>query len=290
MTGFITYHPIVNFVYFLFVIGFSVFFMHPVCLILSLICGLIYLYILNGITKQNLLLICFMLLAPAVINPLFNHEGATVISYLPSQNPLTLESVLYGLASSAMLTSVMIWFICFGRVMESDKLMYLFGKTAPSLALVFSMTLKFIPDFYDKLRKIAFARRASGEAHGGIIQKAKNALCILSVMLTWSLESSIESSNSMKSRGYSLTGRSFYSIYTFKKRDGLALSAICLFGLYTLYAQSKGAVYFSYFPYIKYEASAISISAFISYFALLAIPVAAELWEDIKWNNLKSKI
>ena len=34
-----------------------------------------------------------MLLLAAVVNPAFNHEGATLLTYLPSGNPLTLESM-----------------------------------------------------------------------------------------------------------------------------------------------------------------------------------------------------
>ena len=48
MNEFKTYHPIVNFVYFVFVIGFSCFFMHPVCLVISLVSGFSYSVMLKG--------------------------------------------------------------------------------------------------------------------------------------------------------------------------------------------------------------------------------------------------
>ena len=44
-----------------------------------------------------------MMAMAALINPAFNHEGATLLTYLPSGNPLTLESILYGLAAGARL-------------------------------------------------------------------------------------------------------------------------------------------------------------------------------------------
>ena len=34
-----------------------------------------------------------------VINPLFSHEGATMLFYLKDGNPVTLESILYGVGS-----------------------------------------------------------------------------------------------------------------------------------------------------------------------------------------------
>ena len=42
MNEFKTYHPIVNFTYFAFVIVFSCFFMHPACLVISLVSGFLY--------------------------------------------------------------------------------------------------------------------------------------------------------------------------------------------------------------------------------------------------------
>lgn len=57
------FHPVINFVYFVLVIGCSMFLMHPVFPI------------------------------SAVVNPLFNHKGVTLIFYLTNGNPLTLESI-----------------------------------------------------------------------------------------------------------------------------------------------------------------------------------------------------
>ena len=94
MNEFKTYHPIVNFIYFVFVIGFSCFFMHPASLVISLFCAFTYSVMLKGkkSVKTNLIYMIPTLLFSALINPAFNHEGITIIKYLPSGNPLTLES------------------------------------------------------------------------------------------------------------------------------------------------------------------------------------------------------
>jgi energy-coupling factor transport system permease protein len=39
----------------------------------------------------------------AWLNPLFNHAGVTLLFYLPGGNPVTLESMVYGLAAATML-------------------------------------------------------------------------------------------------------------------------------------------------------------------------------------------
>ena len=156
MKEFKTYHPIVNMVYFVFVIGFSCFFTHPICLAISFICAFTYSAMLNGNrkTKMSLIYTLPILTITALTNPAFNHEGATILAYLPSGNPFTLESLLYGIGAAVLLISVIYWFSCYNAIMTSDKFVYLFGKIIPSLSLVLSMTLRFVPRFSEHLKVV----------------------------------------------------------------------------------------------------------------------------------------
>lgn len=289
MNEFKTYHPIVNFTYFVFVIGFSCIFFHPVCLAISLICGFIYSVILKGKkqVKKNLIYMLPMIILMALVNPTFNHEGATIISYLPSGNPLTLESVAYGLAAAIMIVSVICWFSCYNEVMTSDKFIYLFGKILPAMSLIISMTLRFVPKFTEQLKVVTNAQRCMGRdvSNGSIIKRAKNGLNILSIMTTWSLENAIETADSMKARGYGISGRTAFSIFTFEKRDKKALASVFLLGTYSLVGNLMGGMYFRYFPSVKSaELSAFSISVFTAYFLLCMCPIIIEIWEERKWR------
>lgn len=295
MNEFKTYHPIVNFTYFLFVIGFSMFFMHPVCLGISLICAFTYSILLKGrqALKTNLLYMLPMLLAMALVNPAFNHEGITILTYLPSGNPLTLESIVYGLAAATMIVSVICWFSCYNEVMTSDKFIYLFGKLIPSLSLILSMTLRFVPKFCAQLKVVSNAQRCMGRdvSNGSILKRAKNGLTILSIMTTWSLENAIETADSMKSRGYGHPGRTAFSIYTFDKRDRNTLITILLLAIYIFFGNAWGGMHFAYFPRIQGAmVSAYGLSIFMAYLLLCICPVILELWEVRKWNLLRSKI
>ncbi len=295
MSEFKTYHPIVNFIYFVFVIGFACFFMHPACLIISLVSGFTYSVMLKGkkAIKTNLLYMLPMLLLMALINPAFNHEGVTIIKYLPGGNPLTLESIIYGLCAAVMIASVICHFSCYNEVMTSDKFMYLFGKIIPAMSLVISMTLRFVPKFSAQLKVVTNAQKCMGRdvSNGSIIKRAKNSLAILSIMTTWALENAIETADSMKSRGYGLPGRTAFSIFTFDKRDKKALVCILVLGLYTLVGNVMGGMHFSYFPSIQAAAvSPFGISIFLAYLLLCICPVIIELWEVRKWKVLRSKI
>ena len=205
MNEFKTYHPIVNFTYFVFVIGFSMFFMHPVCLLISIVSGFTYSVMLNGrktIKKKSSYMIP-MLIIMGLVNPAFNHEGLTIIKYLPGGNPLTLESIVYGLCAAIMIVSVICHFSCYNEVMTSDKFIYLFGKIIPAMSLIISMTLRFVPKFSEQLKVVINAQVCMGRdiSSGNIIKRAKHGLNILSIMITWSLENAIETADSMKSRG-----------------------------------------------------------------------------------------
>lgn len=295
MNEFKTYHPIVNFTYFAVVIAFSMVFMHPICLAVSLCCAFSYSAMLKGCKaiKINLFYMIPTVLICALVNPAFNHEGITVIYYLPSGNPLTLESVIYGIATALMLVCVICLFFCLNEVMTSDKFVYLFGRVAPSLSLVLSMALRFVPRFISQFKTVAGIQKLMGKdvSSGGIVRRIKNASSIVSVMTTWSLENAIDTADSMKSRGYGLRGRTSFSNFVFDKRDFAAEICILSLGMYVLLGSVLGKVKYRYFPSFKCsEMSPFAISIFTAYFFLCALPIIIEIWEVIKWKAIKSKI
>ncbi|HWQ30453.1 MAG TPA: energy-coupling factor transporter transmembrane component T [Negativicutes bacterium] len=293
--AFAGYHPTINFLYFTLVLLCSMFFIHPICIVISLVCAVVYSIILNGrkAVHFNLLYMLPMLLAAALINPAFNHEGVTVLAYLSNGNPLTLESIIYGIAAAAMIVTVICWFSCYNAVMTSDKFIYLFGRVIPALSLILSMVLRFVPKFKTQIRIISKAQRCIGRdvSNGSIIQRAKHGIRILSIMVTWALENAIETADSMKSRGYGLPGRTAFSIFRFDGRDKKALGVIGCMGLYVLAGYFTGNLYWRYFPSMKgMVATRYSVSVFVAYFILCISPVIIELWEDRKWKLIQSSI
>lgn len=291
---FSSYHPLINFLYFFLVIGFSMFFMHPACLAISLTGAVTYAVNLNGrkAVRFSLLYMLPLLLLTAIINPAFNHEGTTLLAYLPSGNPLTLESIAYGLAAAAMLVTVIEWFSCYTAVMTSDKFVYLFGRVIPALSLVLSMTLRFVPRFKAQFRVVSEAQRCVGRdvSNGSVLQRLRNAITILSIMVTWALENAIETADSMKSRGYGLPGRTAFSIYRFDSRDQRVLLWIGFCGIYILVGALTGGLDWRYFPTIKgVGAEVFPVSVMLTYLALCLTPVALNLMEDRVWRRLRQQ-
>ena len=158
------YHPAVNFLFFALVLVFSMVLMHPVCLFISLLGAVLYVIQLNGRKglRFSLKIALPVMLLAALVNPAFNHAGMTILTYLPTGNPLTLESILYGLAAGCMLCAVLLWFVCYNRVLTSDKFVYLFGRVIPALSLVLSMTLRFVPRFKQQMDVVRPSSASAG--------------------------------------------------------------------------------------------------------------------------------
>lgn len=293
--AFSRYHPLVNFLYFALVLAFSMVFMHPVCLAISLICALCYAVQLTGAKAVGFSLRVSLpvLLLAAVVNPAFNHQGVTILTYLPTGNPLTLESILYGLAAGTMLCAVLTWFSCYNAVITSDKFVYLFGRVIPSLSLVLSMTLRFVPRFKAQMDTVRQAQFCVGRdvSTGSLWQRARKAVTIFSIMVTWALENAIETADSMRSRGYGLKGRTAFSIFRMEERDKYALLWLGFCGLYLFCGAMAGGLKWWYFPMLQgAKFQPFSVSFYLVYLFLCLTPVILNKKEARSWRSSVSNI
>ena len=287
---FSSYHPLVNFLFFGLVLLFSMCFEHPATRVISLLAALAYSLYLNGRKglRFSLLYMLPMLLLAALVNPAFSHEGVTILTYLPSGNPLTLESMLYGLAAAVMLVAVILWFSCYNAVMTSDKFVYLFGRIIPALSLVLSMTLRFVPKFRAQLHTVSEAQRCVGRdvSNGTILQRVRNAVTILSIMVTWALENAIETADSMRTRGYGLPGRTAFSIYRFDERDRLALLWLGFCAFVVISAWVTGGFYWRYYPSVKAQPlSPLTAIFHLTFAALCFTPLILNIYADLSWKK-----
>ena len=288
-------HPLVNFLYFALVLLGAMVLRHPVCQVLSLI-GAIACFCCLGGEKPGGFRLWYALalfVLTAAVNPAFSHEGRTILRYLPSGNPLTLESVLYGLGAGLTLCTALIWFSDYTRVMTSDKFVYLFGRIVPALSLVLSMTLRFVPRFSAQARRVSRAQAAVGnDMHtGSPVHRVKCALMVFSILVTWSLENAVDTADSMRARGYGLPGRSAFSIFTLTKRDKLLLAVMGLLGGTVIDGYALGALSWRYYPSVKGAGFApLSVLCYLSFLILNLIPVILEQKEAAVCRRLQSQI
>lgn len=288
------FHPINNFIYFIAIIVFSTIYMNPVLQTISLICVLWYSIYLGGrkMLKFSMFTILPISIFSAIVNIAFNHNGMTILTYMWTGNPITLESIIYGLCAACLFANIILWFFCFNKVVTSDKFIYLFGKIIPSLSLILSMILRFIPMFKDQHSRVVTAQKTLYDTGSkkGLISKIKHSLNIFSIMLTWSLENSIITADSMNSRGYGIKGRTAFSYYRFYFRDGVMLGILLILVLSLSTLTYFGSAEISFYPYYEFELTPISMCGFIIYALFCSLPMIINLTEDIKWNYFRSKI
>ena len=284
------FHPAGNFLFFIVVIGVSMFVMNPVLLFASFVSGTWYHVRLKGqkAVRDTLLGIVPLALFSALLMPLFNHQGVTILLYFPTGNPLTKESVIAGVCAGLLLASVVTWFACYNAVFTADKFVYLFGKAVPSLGLVLSMVLRYVPRFRKKLSEVKEVQASFGtdEEKKGMGKKVKDGVSVFSAMLTWSMENAVETADSMRARGYGLPGRTAFSLYRMETRDKLLLGWIFLGLLGVILAHAGGYTYFRTYPTVKLAEQTVSAVLFeIFYFVFCLTPVIFSLAEEKRWRH-----
>lgn len=276
--AFAAYHPAVIFAYFVCVIVAAMLFMHPLALACSLLAALSYTARRKS-GRPSLSLVLTLALTCALLNPLFNHRGLSLLFRLPGGAAVTLEAILYGLAAATMLAAVLYWFSLAGALLTSDKLIYLFGRAAPAFSLLFTMGLRSVPRFARQARRIAEAEQGLGRdfSRGPLRQRLRLLIKIISILITWALENSIETADSMKSRGYGLPGRSSFALWRWQRRDTIVIALTVIFGGWVLAGAVSQALSYSFFPRLtSLLPHAFGCSVLIAYALLLLLPWGCE--------------
>lgn len=282
MDRFAKIHPVFHFVFFISVFVLSVTVRNPVFCTVSLVGAVAYIGISRG--KEVISCLKFVLaiiIIVGIFNMLFSGYGVTELFKIGHKR-FTLEALVYGLNQGIMLGATVLWFDAFSHTVDSEKVVYLLSF-APKTALIFSMVLGFIPRFKTKAYDIRQARIGlnGGVAEESISQRLKGSIRDFSALVTYSMESSIITSESMRSRGYNPSAVRA-SRYKFKARDIVLIAVCALIAGYVLYSEISKKTSFIFEP----EISFLSVDYFaILLFALLcALPCVIDLTEVIKWK------
>ena len=286
-------HPITAFVYFMLLLLVAMLTMNPVIITICYLSSVVFCGMLIGIRKlmSSLAYNTPLMLMIALTNPMFVHKGETILFFL-NDNPVTKEAIIYGAFASMMIMSVFYLCRCYTEIMTSDKFIYLFGRVIPKLSLVLSMILAFIPKLKRKYREIDEAQKALGiYATQSYVDKIRSKMRVLSILLTNSLETSVDTADSMRARGYGLKGRTSYAIYRFTASDFAYLAFSIVFGVSTMVLIMLGASEFYYYPTITVIRGTPTV--YILYLSLVLLCGSSIFMEDkenILWRYLKSKI
>lgn len=282
-------NPIVCFSFFMTAVLFGVLFFHPVMLTVSLLSALLYAVYLKGAKAfvQFFGLCLPVTVISALINSLFCHYGVTVLFILPDGNNFTAEALLYGVFTGVMLSGVIMWFSCYNEIFTTDKFLYVFGKILPSFSLVISMALRFIPRYRVQAERISQAQRGihSGITDGNAAERAKHGISVISVLTTWALENGVETSDSMRARGYGLKGRTSFSLYKFDANSVFMLAAMAVAAGLTITGASLGAVYASFNPRVNIGFDNPALPFTVAFYALFCLfPLICDTVSEAVWK------
>lgn len=286
-------HPAVCFAFFVFAIVLSVTMMHPAYLAVSVVCAAAYYLALKGRKGWKVVLSMIPLFAViSVLNPIFNTMGDTVLCSLFGR-PFTYESLYYGMCIAAMLVSVLLWFLCYGIVMTSDKFTALFANVIPSLSLILVMVLRLVPAYGKKARQISSARQCIGKADSGTRrEKLQGGVTVLSALTGWALEGSVVTADSMRARGYGAGKRTNFQLYRFTLRDGIIALSLLLLIAVVIAAMATGAAHAAFLPALDIASvrGVLPLCSLGAWGLFLLLPTFLHLHEVILWHNLTSNI
>ena len=284
-------HPLLQLFYFFAAAGLSMLFLHPVLIGASLLGALLYHCKLTGIESmlKDAKLVLYFSAFSALVNALVNHRGATKI-FLLFGKPVTKEALLFGFLTGLSFSSVMIWFFCYDRVFTSEKIMLVFGKRWPTLAISFAIVLRFVPNFLQKAREITAIQRGLGVSitNGTFGQKAKNAVQILSILITYALEGTAQTAMSMKKRGFGITQRGTYIEQKWKVVDTLLAVILCIEAVLMGIIVVQKTMRLQFFPITSIPK--VPIWGVVSLVAFFFLPFLIDIMQEFKWIYLQSKI
>lgn len=285
-------NPIAAFVWLMTTAGIAMFSLNPLMLALSLVGAVFYFYLRNPDARiTGLLPWLGLCLLSAVLNPLFSHNGATVL-FVMNHNPVTLESFIYGAVLGGVILAVIYWFKSFQQIMTGDKLLYVFGSALPKMTLILSIALRYIPLLKQQIRKIRDSQKALGLFKDeNLFDRLKGEMRIFSVLVSWALENGIITADSMSARGYGVGRRTRFALFRFTLADGILCGVCALFGGITIWAMASGALEFVFYPRIQlHDHSLLSSLGYASYAILVFFPSILEVEENLRWKSLKLKI
>lgn len=287
-------HPVTAAIHLLAVIAVAMFVRNPV-IQLTAIGGALGYLLTNGrqdaqkcgLSLHGCALLLF--LGFTLLNPLWNQRGETVLFYLNSR-AVTAEALCYGAVAGAMLVSVLYWFAVFSRCMTADRLLCIFGRINPTLALVFSMGLRQSTLLGQTMGRIREAQQAAGlSREQNLIDRVRGSLRAFSATLSWAIENGIITADSMAARGYGIGRRTQFSLFIFRKEDILRICGTLLLLAIVLFAAADG-LSVQFYPLWKMpEPSAKTVAAYSAYALLCGYPTLCALKEVILWRCLRSK-
>ncbi len=282
-----TYHPIVTFLYFIVILLMILFSENIIILAFWILGAILFLWSYRERRRiiKEIFGIFILIGAMMMINPMVSHNGVTILFFMNGK-AVTFEAVVYGGYIGLLLSAMLLWCSCYNEVMTSDKLIYIFGRIMPHLALVISMTMRLIPLFKRKASEVyAYQKISMKKSKPSYVDKILLGVKTFSIIMTWSFENALDTADSMKARGYGIRKRTSYSLYRFTCRDTAFLIFLILASVITIFLWRQSNMQYTFYPAISYpEWDSTGILIYGLCGGIAGIPWIFEIKEKIIWK------
>lgn len=248
-------------------------------------------YLIRFSTVFNHLKIYFLFcLMIALLNPLFNRRGITILFYL-FDKPVTFESLAYGIYMSIVIMGMFVIFLCINKVLGMGKTLYLFSKAVPQTAFMVNMTLRFSELFKIQAKDyIAVQNVRHTHDQSQKYEKIKYAGSLLSGFCSGVLEDGMNIAETLRAKEYGKHKRVSYSQYSINTLDIIFFILVALIGIPILLGKfsSIGNIdYYRDFNITIYGIESYIVYGFIIIYFLL--PIILDLFYYLKriclsWN------
>lgn len=287
-SGFQSYHPYVQFCYYLCVGILAMYFNHPI--FLAVACLLLIFVNLSHdggrALRQWIPVFIIMSMLIILLNPILVSRGTNILFYFRGKQ-VTLEATIYGVTMALFIVIILMMFVSFNFILNGNRFLFIFSKLLPRTAFLVMIAIRFIPLLKRRLDEISEVQQIRGMTikHGNLKDRTKNGMLLIQILLTWSLEEAVQTADSMKSRGYGIGKKSSYIPYKMEKRDWasliflILLFIICIaggtlgYGKIVIYPE-LGPVGMFYFDWIL----------LLCMILLFAFPLWAEGREKLRWT------
>ncbi len=272
-------HPWPAFFYLIIALALTMCSVNPLLILSSLISASLFEMYDIGIKSfaKYLPWLLLVIVITTIGNMIISHNGMHVLFYV-NDNRITFEAGLYGVVFGLMFSAAFLWCDIMHRIITGEKLTYMFGSFAPNLGLIIAMTLHYIPLLRQRYKAVHDVQLSMGRGSvKGPIAKARQWGKEFGIVISWSLENSIETSSTMLAMGYGVGKRSNYSDYRIKALDiGFIMSMIvlCIPAFIVTLFQNYKVYYYPEFGMMSSIYDMIALSVFYLIYMLIPLILA----------------
>ena len=279
-----SYHPFIELLFFLVVILSTAIWNHPVFLGISWLAAFIYSVSLRGKGGVVFGLVLIPLIVAWTALYAYNvHFGITNLGRTFIGNQITLESIVYGGIVGVRVAAILMWLSAMFVIFTTDKVVYLFGRVSPKLALFLAIIFRACPVIGEQGHALEQAQQGVGRGlkQGNVLQRLRALVRQTSMLITWAIEHFADTADSMQSRGSSLRGRSAYSLYRFDNRDRSLVLFMVLLLVILAAGMALDQTHILYSPAIVWNhVTALSYLFYVAYGVFCLIPLAVDIWGE----------